>query len=46
MVAKRESWGGDELGIWNQHILITVYKIDNQQGPESLCGIPETNTTL
>ena len=24
---------GDQLGIWEQHIHIPIYKIDNQQGP-------------
>ena len=23
----------DKLGVWNQQIHITIYKIDNQQGP-------------
>ena len=25
--------GKDKLGIWDEHIHTTIYKIDNQQGP-------------
>ena len=25
--------GGDKLGVWDQQVQITVYKIDKQQGP-------------
>ena len=32
MVAKGEK-GGDKLGIWDQQIHTTIYKIDKQQGP-------------
>ena len=24
---------GDKLGVWDEHIHTTMYKIDNQQGP-------------
>ena len=30
---KGEGWGEDKLGVWDQHIHTTIYKIDNQQGP-------------
>ena len=28
-----KGWGRDKLGIWDEHIYTTIYKIDNQQGP-------------
>ena len=33
MVTKGERWGREKLGVWDQHIYTTIYKIDNQQGP-------------
>ena len=30
---KGEKRRRDKLGVWNEHIQTTVYKIDNQQGP-------------
>ena len=36
MVTKGErqgAWGGHKLGVWDQQIQTTVYKIDKQQSP-------------
>ena len=33
MVTKEERQGRDKLGGWNEQIHITIYKIDNQKGP-------------
>ena len=34
MVTKGDSGGGgDKLGVWDQHIHTTIYKIDKPQGP-------------
>ena len=33
MVTKGESSGRDKLGVWDEQIHTTVYKIDEQQGP-------------
>ena len=33
MVTKGKKWRRDKLGIWEQHIHITIYKTDKQQGP-------------
>ena len=33
MVTKGEKWGGNTLGVWDEQIHITMYKIDKQQGP-------------
>ena len=33
MVTKGERWGRDKLGIWEEHIHTTIYKIEKQQGP-------------
>ena len=34
MVPKRErGWDRDKLGVWDQQIQTTKYKIDKQQGP-------------
>ena len=30
---KGKGRGGDKLGVWDQQIQATVYKIDKQQGP-------------
>ena len=31
---QRGKWGGgDKLGVWDQQIHTTIYKIDKQQGP-------------
>ena len=38
MVTKGErEWGRDKLGVWDQHIQTTIYKIDKQQGPTAQC---------
>ena len=29
----KEKGEGDKLGVWNQQIHTTIYKIDKQQGP-------------
>ena len=29
----KEKWVGNKLGVWDQQIQTTVYKIDKQQGP-------------
>ena len=30
----KHGWGGrDKLGVWDEYIHTTIYKIDNQQGP-------------
>ena len=31
MVTKGEKGGGDKLGVWDQQIQTTIYKIDKQQ---------------
>ena len=33
MVTEGETGGRDKLGVGDQHIHTTIYKIDNQQGP-------------
>ena len=33
MVTKGEKRGRDKLGVWDQQIHTTMYKIDKQQGP-------------
>ena len=33
MVTKGERRGRDKLGVWDQNIYTTIYKIGNQQGP-------------
>ena len=30
---QRGQSGGDRLGIWDWHVHIAIFKIDNQQGP-------------
>ena len=33
MVTKGERGWRDKLGVWDEHMHTTIYKIDNQQGP-------------
>ena len=33
MVTKREKWGRNKLGLWDEQSHTTTYKIDKQQGP-------------
>ena len=30
---KGKHWGRNKVGVWDSHIHITIYKINNQQGP-------------
>ena len=33
VIKEKRGWGSDKLGVWNQEIHTTVYKIDKQCGP-------------
>ena len=33
MIPKGKGEGKDKLGIWDEHIQTTIFKIDNKQGP-------------
>ena len=33
MVARGQRAGRDKLGVWDEQIRTTIYKIDKQQGP-------------
>ena len=33
VVVKRGQWGRDGLGVWNQQMQTTIYRMDKQQGP-------------
>ena len=33
VIKEKRGWGSDKLGVWNQEIHTTVYKIDKQYGP-------------
>ena len=36
-LSKGERQGGYKLGVWDQYIHTTIYKIDKQQGPIPCC---------
>ena len=33
LMVKGKKWGRNKLGVWDQHIYPTIYKIGKQQGP-------------
>ena len=33
VIKEKRGWGSDKLGVWNQEIHTTVYKIGKQYGP-------------